>query len=290
MPPPARRPAASEHRCCSRRRSGRRRGLVARVPCPDRRAGCSTTAATEGRLAACPRSVLSRPRPSSIQPAGSDGAAAAPVVPRPGAPPVPSARHGSPGRRTFPSQGRRRSVGPRPRALVRHAPHRVRCAPDGSRRKPWRSLDRTAASAPDASPAGSADPPPSGCPIGASLRRAWGFPPRAPAAAGCGPPSAVLPPPEGKVAVLPWRLTHPFPALTASGTCPWDRHGASQRHRLHLLTPSTDRPPPVLDVWPFAGLVLPATTASADFCRPVPASRDAGSTPVAGGRTTDLPG
>src|SRR5439155_8061829 len=94
----------------------------------------------------------------------------------------------------------------------------------------------------------------------------------------------------GKVAVLSWRLMHPFPALAASGRCPRDGHDASQCHRLHLLSPSTDRPPPVLDVRPFAGLVLPTTTASADFCRPIPTPCDTGSTPVAGGRATDLPG
>ena len=49
---PARPPRDCPRKCCSHRHSDRTRARVAQAPCPDRSAGCWTTAATAARLAA----------------------------------------------------------------------------------------------------------------------------------------------------------------------------------------------------------------------------------------------
>ena len=78
--------------------------------------------------------------------------------------------------------------------------------------------------------------------------------------------------------ILPWRLTHPDPALAASGHCPRVGYGVSRPRLLRLLSPSKDRSPSGVSCSALCRSVQPATSASADFCRPIPAPCDAGST------------
>src|SRR5882724_71697 len=59
---------------------------------------------------------------------------------------------------------------------------------------------------------------------------------------------------------------------------------------LRLRSPSKDRRPSGAPCLALHRAVLPTTTASADSCRSIPTPCGGGSTPVAGGRTTGLPG
>src|SRR6266567_770409 len=59
---------------------------------------------------------------------------------------------------------------------------------------------------------------------------------------------------------------------------------------LRLRSPSKDRPPSGAPCLALHRAVFPTTTASADSCRPIPTPCGGGSTPVAGGRPTGLPG
>ena len=81
---------------------------------------------------------------------------------------------------------------------------------------------------------------------------------------------------------LPWRLTHPDRPLAAAGRYPPVGHGASQPPRLRLVSPSKGQAPSGAPCSALHRPVIPITTTSADFCRPLPAPCSAGSTPLPG--------
>jgi hypothetical protein len=95
---------------------------------------------------------------------------------------------------------------------------------------------------------------------------------------------------------LPWRLTHPHRPLAAAGRYPRVGHGASQPPRRRLVSPAKGQAPSGAPRSALHRPVIPTTTTSADFCRPVPAPRGAGSTPaeagaerqISQGKTRDL--
>jgi len=82
---------------------------------------------------------------------------------------------------------------------------------------------------------------------------------------------------------LPWRLRHPCPALAASGRCHRVGRGTSHPRLLPLLSPSKGQAPSGAPCSALRRPVTPTTTASADFCRPIPAPCSAGSTPAKAG-------
>src|SRR5271168_4460544 len=77
---------------------------------------------------------------------------------------------------------------------------------------------------------------------------------------------------------LPWCLTHPYPALAASGRYPQSGHGASQPRLLRLLSPSTAHLPSGVSCSALRRPVLPTRMASADFYCPIPMPLSIGST------------
>src|SRR6185503_12068817 len=121
-------------------------------------------------LAEFPPLADSSPLLSSSLPVGIFGSVAALACRLCAAPLVPSARRGLPGRRTSPNRC------PRPiaflllRSFALPSLLDARCVQGESRNSTPKSLAQIAVSLPDATPAGSPGPLPSGCPIVASLR------------------------------------------------------------------------------------------------------------------------
>ena len=184
--------ARCAHRCCSRRHSGRTRGLVVPVPGPDRVSRMFDSSGDSGPPCGVPSVAAAPARPASCPLPGSGGSASALVL------------------ADLPRQPAHQDVvvDPVEELLQIHVHHPAlalrhilcalgaapdaHCVPAESRSSSPRRSGRRSGPALDASPAGSADPPPSGCPACVPRLAAWGCPPGAPAAVDNAPPAVWL--------------------------------------------------------------------------------------------------
>src|SRR5687767_8496734 len=102
MPLPFRPPLSTARTRCCHRHNGRTDVRAAPVHDPTHRAGCSTEAVTVVLLAEFLLPAVTPSRLPSTRLADTAGSIEVPVCPSPGVPRVPSAHHGSRGRRTHP--------------------------------------------------------------------------------------------------------------------------------------------------------------------------------------------